>query len=102
MAPRALRLHRRSTEIALPMISLVLAALVFTAHQGSAVRVNVPDEPGVRSVQVAWREKTVPAFHTGKMWTTILGIDLDTSPSQHKTEALLTREDGRVERREVT
>src|SRR5438270_8580354 len=34
-----------STEIALPMISLVLAALIFTAHQGSAVRVNLPDEP---------------------------------------------------------
>ena len=84
------------------MISLVLAALVFTAHQGSAVRLNLPDEPGVKSVQVAWREKTVPAFHAGNMWTTILGIDLDTTPGQHKTEALLTREDGRVERREVT
>src|SRR5437660_9959628 len=84
------------------MISLVLAALVFTAHQGSAVRVNLPDERGVKSVQVAWRETTVPAFHTGNMCTTILGIDLDTSPGQHKTEALLTMEDGRVERREVT
>ena len=83
------------------MIPLFLAALVFTAHQGTAVQVKVPNEPGVKSVQVVWEKKTVPAFRAGEAWTTILGVDLDAKPGAHVAKAVLTMEDGRVERREI-
>ena len=62
------------------MISLFLAVLAFSAHQGSAVQVRVPNEPGVKSVHVIWLRKTVPAFRAGDEWTTILGVDLDAKP----------------------
>lgn len=81
---------------------LFLAVLAFTAHQGTAVQVKVPTEPGVKSVQVVWQKKTVPAFRAGDGWTTILGVDLDAKAGEQTAEAVMTREDGRVERREVT
>ena len=84
------------------MLSFVLAAVIFTATQGSAVRLKIPDEPHLKSVQVIWRTKTVPAFRAGDSWTTILGIDLDTAPGEQRAEAVLTRDDGHVERRELT
>src|ERR1051326_1339120 len=83
------------------MVHLVLAVLAFTAHQGSAVQVKVPSEPGVKSVHVIWLEKSVPAFRAAEGWTTILGVDLDAKPGAHEAEAVLTMEDGREQRREI-
>jgi murein DD-endopeptidase MepM/ murein hydrolase activator NlpD len=60
------------------VISLLFAATVFTASQGSAVRVEVPGEAGV-----VWQGKRVPAFRSGGGWTTILGVDLDTKPGAY-------------------
>jgi murein DD-endopeptidase MepM/ murein hydrolase activator NlpD len=84
------------------MIGLFLAAVVSTAKQGTAAVVKIPNEPRVRAAEVVWRKENVPAIHTGNEWTTILGVDLDTTPGEHKTEALLTMDDGRVERREIS
>lgn len=83
------------------MIGLLLAVAVYTAHQGSAVRVTIPDEPHLKSVQVVWRGEKVPAFHAGNAWTTILGVDLDAKPGGHTAEAVLTMKGGRVERRKI-
>jgi murein DD-endopeptidase MepM/ murein hydrolase activator NlpD len=84
------------------MIALLLASLLYTADQGSAVQLNVPDEPHVKSVHVTWRSRKVPAFRTNDGWTTIVGIDLDSKPGAQRAEALLTMDDGKVERREIT
>ncbi len=83
------------------MIHLFFAALAFTAHQGTALQVRVPNEPGVKLVQVIWQGKTVPAFRAGDGWVTILGVDLDEKAGEHAAEAVLTMEDGRVEKREI-
>ncbi|HEY2091881.1 MAG TPA: M23 family metallopeptidase [Thermoanaerobaculia bacterium] len=83
------------------MSSLFLAVLAFTAHQGSAVQVQVPNEPHLKSVEVVWLKKTVPAFRTGDSWTTILGVDLDSKPGAHSAEALLKTDDGRIQKREI-
>jgi murein DD-endopeptidase MepM/ murein hydrolase activator NlpD len=83
------------------MLALLFAAAVFTGSQGSAVRLTLPDEPNVKSAQVIWQKKPVPAFHAGGGWTTFLGVDLDATPGQHAATAVLTHEDGRVERREI-
>jgi murein DD-endopeptidase MepM/ murein hydrolase activator NlpD len=84
------------------MIGFLLAAVVYTASQGSAVQLKLPNEPGLKSVQVIWHETTVPAFRADGAWITILGVDLDAKPGQHQAEAVLTMDDGRVERREIT
>lgn len=83
------------------MISILVAATLYTAAQGSAVQVKVPNEPRTKSVQVMWKEKRVPAFRVADVWTTFLGIDLDTKPGTHAAEALLTMDDGSVKRREI-
>jgi hypothetical protein len=84
------------------MITLLLAAIVYTANQGSAVPLNVPNEPGVKSVEVMWRGKNVPAFRAGDHWTTIVGVDLDTKPGDHPVEVVMTMDDGRVVKHEIT
>ena len=84
------------------MTVLFLAVLAFTAHQGSAVQVKVPNEPDVKAVHVMWLQKSVPAFRAGDGWTTILGVDIDAKPGAHEAEAELTMENGRVERRAIT
>jgi murein DD-endopeptidase MepM/ murein hydrolase activator NlpD len=83
------------------MLALLFAAAIFTGSQGSAVQLKLPDEPNLKSVQVIWQKKTVPAFHAGGGWTTILGVDLDAKPGQHPAVAVLTHGNGRVERREI-
>jgi murein DD-endopeptidase MepM/ murein hydrolase activator NlpD len=88
--------------MSLVMISLVLAAVIYTANQGSAVQLKVPNEPGLKCVHVIWQKKNVPAFQVGEMWTTIVGVDLDTEPGEHRAEALLRMDDGSVDRRDIT
>lgn len=84
------------------MITLLLAAIVLTATPGSAIQVDIPNEPRLRSVQVIWQQKTVPAFEAGDVWTTILGVDLDTKPGSHRGGVLLTMDDGAEEKRAIT
>jgi murein DD-endopeptidase MepM/ murein hydrolase activator NlpD len=83
------------------VIGILVAATLYTAAQGSAVQLNVPNEPRTKSVQVMWKEKRVPAFRADGVWTTLLGVDLDTKPGTHAAEAFLTMDDGSVERREI-
>ena len=83
------------------MISLLLAAVIYSANQGSAVQVAFPHEAGIRSVAVFWDNKTVPAFRSGNTWMTVIGVDLDTPAGEHKGNTLVTMEDGRVDKREL-
>jgi murein DD-endopeptidase MepM/ murein hydrolase activator NlpD len=82
------------------VIALLLAIAV-SANQGSAVELAFPAQPGVKSVEVAWENKKVPAFLIEDRWTTIVGVDLDAKPGQHAAEALFTMQDGTVEKREA-
>ena len=79
----------------------LLLALVVSANQGSAVQLTFPNEAGVKSVQITWNNKKVPAFQIEDRWTAILGVDLDAKPGNHPADALFTMEDGSVEKREA-
>jgi len=83
------------------LISLLLSVAAFSANQGSAVRLTIPNEPGIKSVEVVWDKKKVPAFLVDDAWTTVLGIDLDTKPGSHMADILLTMNDGRKDEREA-
>src|SRR5262245_3194411 len=83
------------------MIVLFLAAAIFSANQGSALQLSFPNEPGVKSVEVVWETKKVPAFRVRETWTTVVGIDLDAKPGEYKAAAMFTMEDGRVDKREA-
>jgi murein DD-endopeptidase MepM/ murein hydrolase activator NlpD len=81
------------------VIALLASILTFSANQGTVVQLTVPDEPGVKAVEVVWDMKKVPLFLEENAWRTILGVDLDTKPGEHKAEVLFTMTDGRVDRR---
>ena len=83
------------------MIGLFLVAVVFSANQGSAVQLAFPHEPGVKSVEIVWNNKKIPGFRINDAWSSILGVDLDTKPGEHKIDVVFTMEDGRVEKRDA-
>jgi murein DD-endopeptidase MepM/ murein hydrolase activator NlpD len=75
--------------------------VVFSANQGSVVQLTFENEPGLKAVEVVWQNKKVPAFRAKDVWTTLVGIDLDTKPGEYKSDVLLTMEGGRVDKREA-
>jgi murein DD-endopeptidase MepM/ murein hydrolase activator NlpD len=83
------------------MIGLLLAAVIFSANQGSAVEVTFPNEAGIQSIDVVWEGKKIPAFRINDVWMTIVGIDLDAKPGDHKADVLVTMQDGRVDKRDA-
>jgi hypothetical protein len=108
--PRPLRVHPSFKRRGIASLFLVCCTLsvhaapsdvVFSADQGSIVQLNFANEPGVKSVQVTWEGKRVAAYRVGNAWTTLLGVDLDTKPGEHKTEVLFTMEDGRIDKRDA-
>jgi murein DD-endopeptidase MepM/ murein hydrolase activator NlpD len=83
------------------VITLLLALMVSTANQGSAIRLSLPDQEGVKSVSIEWQKKKIPFVHLQDSWVTLIGIDLDVKPGEYKTNLLVTREDGRVDTEEA-
>ena len=83
------------------MMALLLAAVVFTANQGSVVQVTFANEAGIKAVEVAWEGKKVPAFRIDNTWTTVLGVDLDAMPGEHKVDISCTMDDGRLEKKDA-
>src|SRR5919198_3729547 len=81
------------------MIVLLLAAVIFSANQGSGLQLTFADESGVKSVELVWDGKKIPAVRLKNTWTTIVGVDLDTKPGEHNADVLFTMEDGRVDKR---
>ncbi len=79
----------------------LLFALALTANQGSVIQLTFPHEPGVKSIEVEWQTKKVPAVRLLGDWVSVVGIDLDLKPGEYKASAILTMADGRVERRET-
>jgi murein DD-endopeptidase MepM/ murein hydrolase activator NlpD len=80
---------------------VLLLITTVNAQQGQAVRLSVPDGPGVESVQVEWQGKTVPYMKIGKDWITVIGVDLDVEAGEYPAEVRITR-NGEVEKTAVT
>jgi murein DD-endopeptidase MepM/ murein hydrolase activator NlpD len=76
-----------------------LAAAV-TAPQGQALRLSVPDAPGVQSAEIRWQGKTIPYTHVGNDWITVIGVDLDMKPGNYSGEIRVTK-DGKVEKQTI-
>jgi len=79
----------------------LLTLAVVTANQGNAVRLTFPNEAGVKSVEVDWEKKKVPCVRVQDSWLTIIGVDVDVKPGEHKADVIYTMLDGKVEKRET-
>ncbi len=83
------------------LISFLLAFAIITANQGSAVELTLPNEPGIKSVEVDWQKHKVPFVRVDNRWVTVVGVDLDVKPGEYKPPILVTMEDGRIDKREA-
>jgi len=85
------------------MSILYLAAFLATAiagQQGQAVRLSLPDEPGITKVEVRFQEKTIPYVHVGQEWFTVVGLDLEIKPGSYTGNVRVTK-NNKVEVRPV-
>ena len=82
------------------MIALFVA-IAISANQGSVLQLTFPDEPGLKSVQVEWQGKKIPAVLREDKWMTVIGADLELKPGEHTANARFTMADGHVESRET-
>lgn len=80
---------------ALNMAMTAIMAIVSVA-QGDAVRIERPNEPGLQSVEIRWRDRTVPFVRDGEIWYTLLGVDLETAPGAHSGTVTLRYTDGKT------
>lgn len=69
------------------------------AVQGQALRLEVPDEPGLAGVSVAWTEREVPFVRDGDVWLAVIGVDLGAAPGERRAEVSYRFEDGRTSAR---
>lgn len=83
------------------MIGLLLTLAVVTANQGNAVRLTFPNEAGVKSVEVDWENKKIPCVRVQDSWVTVIGVDVDAKPGEHKADVLYAMQDGKVDKRET-
>jgi len=81
---------------------LIILAAVFAANQGGIAFITVPEEPGIRSVELRWDGKHVPFAHVGDKWETVAGIDVDTKPGEHDGRLDVTYADGHIDKRPVS
>ena len=82
-------------------LSLLIAAGLAVA-QGAAVGLEVPHEPGLEAVHVAWAEREMPFVRRGDVWQATIGVDLDVVPGEHAAPIALRFADGRTAEREQT
>jgi len=81
---------------------LPLIAASLSVAQGQAVRLEVPHEPGIEAVSVAWGEHRIPFVRRGDAWHAAIGVDLDTAPGEHTAPITVRFEDGTTAERSET
>lgn len=70
-----------------------MLAAALSAGQGTAIRFEVADEPGLVAVEAEWRDRAVPLVKDGT-WFTVLGVDLDDVAGEHLVELEYSYRDG--------
>jgi murein DD-endopeptidase MepM/ murein hydrolase activator NlpD len=85
------------------MIQFVAALLAgaIVGQQGEALRLSIPNEPGIQSVAIQWQGRAVPYVHLGNDWVAVIGVDLDVKPGEYASELRVTKSSA-VERRSVS
>src|SRR5205823_11732305 len=78
-----------------------LIAMTLAVNEGSVALVTLPEEPGVKSMELRWGDRRVPFVQIQNKWETVVGVDLDTKAGDHEAEIDVTFNDGRTDKRPV-
>ena len=70
---------------------VALLAATIAARQGQAVRLSIPDGPGIEKVEIRFQEKVIPYTRAGKEWFTVVGLDLDMKAGSYTGDVRVTR-----------
>jgi len=81
--------------------TILLLVSLISANQGQAVRLVLPNEPGISAVEIQWQKKNVPYARVGAEWVAVIGVDLDVKAGSYPSVIRVTK-NGKVENRNVT
>jgi len=70
---------------------IALLATLIAGQQGQAVRLSLPDEPGIEKVEIRFQGKVIPYTHAGPEWFTVVGLDLDIKPGTYNGDVRVTK-----------
>jgi murein DD-endopeptidase MepM/ murein hydrolase activator NlpD len=71
--------------------AILFAVVAVTAGQGNAVRLTIPNEPGMTAVEIQWQKKDIPYIRVGAEWVAVIGVDLDVKAGTYPTTIRVTR-----------
>ena len=78
-------------------IAVLLFAL--SAYPGQAVVVDIPFEPELEAVTLAWQAQEIRMAPADSGWFALLGVDLDVAPGSYEIDAVFRYADHRQEHR---
>jgi hypothetical protein len=64
--------------------------------QGQAIELVYPHEPELVAIEAHWNGRGIPFVRQGERWFTVLGVDLDARPGEHRVTLTFRSDDGRV------
>jgi murein DD-endopeptidase MepM/ murein hydrolase activator NlpD len=70
---------------------ILLLAGTIAAGQGNAVRLSIPNEPGISAVDIQWQKKNIPYVHVGSEWVAVIGVDLDVKAGSYPATIRVTK-----------
>lgn len=64
--------------------------------QGQAIELVHPHEPELVAIEANWSGRGIPFVRQGERWFTVLGVDLDAKPGEHRASVTFRYGDGRA------
>jgi murein DD-endopeptidase MepM/ murein hydrolase activator NlpD len=81
------------------MIGVVVGLLVLSGYPGQTVVVDIPFEPELEAVTLAWQSQEIHMAPADSGWFALLGVDLDVKPGPYEVGAVFRYAGNRQERR---
>jgi murein DD-endopeptidase MepM/ murein hydrolase activator NlpD len=78
---------------------LILLLLALSGYPGQTVVVDIPFEPELEAVTLAWQAQEIQMAPADSGWFALLGVDLDVAPGPYEVDAFFQYAGNRQERR---
>jgi len=79
-------------------MNIAVLLLALGAYPGQAVVVDIPFEPELEAVTLAWQSQEIRMAPADSGWFALLGVDLDVTPGSYEVDAVFRYAGNRQER----
>jgi murein DD-endopeptidase MepM/ murein hydrolase activator NlpD len=80
-------------------MNIILLLLTLSGYPGQTVVVDIPFEPELEAVTLAWQSQEIQMAPADSGWFALLGVDLDVAPGPYEVDAVFRYAGNRQDRR---